>query len=174
MRQHKVSLKRLVELLSYDPITGLFRWKVRMSDRVGPGDSAGTLYPDGSRYILVDRVNHPAHVLARSFHYGEWPEGELEHSNGRKDDNRIENLREVPNQISLQNKKRRHSKVAGVSWNPESAKWRAEFSVDGRTVFLGDFESQAEAIAARQAAVLAEATLRSSSTALASSQSEIK
>ena len=54
---------------------------------------ADILADDGYRYVEIDGVRYRADELAFLFVTGKWPEGEIEHINGDRSDNRWENLR---------------------------------------------------------------------------------
>ena len=56
--------ERLKELLSYDPETGVFVWLTRPSSRINIGAVAGTLHPNGYRYIKINRKQFREHRLA--------------------------------------------------------------------------------------------------------------
>ncbi|WP_430318310.1 HNH endonuclease [Pseudomonas nitroreducens] len=81
------------ELLSYDGLTGEFRWKVKPARRISAGAVAGCLDGKGYWQIRVFGKRHFAHRLAWELFYGVKPTGEIDHKNGVKTDNRIENLR---------------------------------------------------------------------------------
>lgn len=84
--------------------------------------------------------------------YGSWPDGQIDHINGVRDDNRIENLRVV---TSAENHKNMAlgtastSGVAGVSWHERDARWRAHIKVGGRQKHLGNFRRFEDAVSAR-------------------------
>jgi hypothetical protein len=59
-----LTAERLRELLSYEPTTGLLRWKIRTSNRVRVGDVAGSSRVDGCRKIVIDGVSYLAQRLA--------------------------------------------------------------------------------------------------------------
>jgi hypothetical protein len=92
LKNRKLTLDRLKEVLSYDSITGIFSWKVKRK-RVNVGDRAGCLKPNGNRYINVDNETYVAQRLAWFYVNGEWP-GQLRFKNRNTDDCRIENLGE--------------------------------------------------------------------------------
>jgi len=83
---------------------------------------------------------------------GEWPKHNIDHRNGNGIDNRIENLRDVPQR---QNNKNKRPKVAtekqwGVRFN--QGQWQAQIRVDGVVRYLGGFRERHDAIAARKRA----------------------
>jgi len=49
-----ITAERLRDVLAYEKTTGLFRWRVRTSNRINIGDIAGSKHRDGFRKIAVD------------------------------------------------------------------------------------------------------------------------
>ncbi len=85
---------------------------------------------------------YKAHRIAWYLHYGEWPEGMIDHVNRNKNDNRIENLRLVSNRYNQHNTNKFNS---GAYWYPKLNKWRAQIGLENRTITLGYFEFEADA-----------------------------
>ena len=56
-------------------------------------NSNGSFDKDGYLIIKVKTKQFKAHRIAWLLNYGDWPEGELDHINRIRTDNRIENLR---------------------------------------------------------------------------------
>lgn len=85
------------EYLNYDPITGKIIWikRTSKSSRVAIGGSAGWDNGEGYICIEVNNIKYQAHRLAWYLYYGKWPKGQIDHINGIRDDNRVENLRDV-------------------------------------------------------------------------------
>jgi hypothetical protein len=114
---------------------------------------------DGVGYITVhinlgERIRIGGHKVAWFLHHGEWPEI-VDHINGDKTDNRITNLRSCTPSQNGRNKKissRNTSGKVGVTFYKRTQKWRAWFSIDGKTVSLGYHDTKHAAIAARVAA----------------------
>lgn len=106
----------------------------------------------GRLQALIDGQAHYVHRLVWVFHHGSWPTGQLDHVNGDKLDNRIENLREVTNAENAQNRR-----VRGVSFDHRKTErpWRARIMVNGRSTSLGYFDTEREAVARYQQAKLA-------------------
>lgn len=144
--------KRLLEVLNYNPETGLFTWKVsRGSARCG--DDAATSYRGGYLSIKIDKKNYYAHRIAWVYTYGEWPTGEVDHINRKRDDNRICNLQVVCKSENLQNYQKRKdssSGVRGVTYNKKSGRWSARIQVNKNRIDLGLYNSKEEAISARR------------------------
>ena len=141
--------------LSYDPETGIFTWK-DLPDKarsVKVGDLAGYL-DKSSGYIRI-KLNgrmYFAHRLAYLYMEGYFPEHEVDHINGRRSDNRWENLRHVSAVCNMQNMKvsaRNSSGVTGVSWHKQAQKWYAYAALHGKLIFLGLYPSRLEAALAR-------------------------
>ena len=139
---------RVRELLSYDPKTGLFTWKVRTSNRVKVGDQAGVRAVNGYIHISMDNYKFPAHRVAWFYVYGEWPPQFIDHINGVRDDNRLENLRLATVSQNTTNGVLRATNTSGyrgVSWSKEKQKWIASITKDRKQVNLGYFKTKEDA-----------------------------
>lgn len=86
---------RLLEALRYHPETGEFFWRIKTGKSVVIGKRAGSVDPNGFRYVRVDKKDFLAQRLAWFYVHGEWPAIKLRHDNGDRDDNRIANIIEV-------------------------------------------------------------------------------
>lgn len=140
MKRPLPSKAELERLLSYDPETGIFRWKVARG-RVRPGDIAGKTNKDGYRVIKVSQEYHYAHRLAWLFVTGSWPAGEIDHRNRRRADNRFDNLRDATRAQNLLNQPGRgRSGAKGVSWKKKARKWRVRVRIEGTPREIGLFD----------------------------------
>jgi hypothetical protein len=75
---------------------------------------------------------------------GEWPEHEVDHKNRDPSDNRWGNLRDATRSLNNTNAYLHANSTSGrkgASWNKQYQKWEAKISVNGRTHFLGRFDS---------------------------------
>jgi hypothetical protein len=146
----------LREYLAYDAITGEFTRRISTAPSVKVGDVAGS--SDG----LYTKINllgkrYYAHRLAWLYVYGVWPQNEVDHINGDKFDNRIENLREATRSQNCANRPAlatSKSGVKGVCWDARKRRWIAQIRVDGVSRIIGHFESQSAAKAAYDAAAV--------------------
>jgi len=138
----------LKKVLSYNPETGVFVWLVRPCKAVKAGDVAGCVEKRiGYNTIGISGKVYKAHRLAWLYVHGEWPTGLIDHINGKKDDNRIVNLRVVLADGNSQNvrkpNRRNKSGFMGVIFFQN--KWRATMSYKGKTKWLGDYATPEEA-----------------------------
>ncbi|CAH0445688.1 hypothetical protein LMG10661_01872 [Ralstonia syzygii subsp. syzygii] len=142
------TIERVATLLTYDQTTGIFTWKVAKG-RVHKGSPAGAVLSNGYIGIRIDGVRYLAHRLAWLLIHGEWPQGEIDHINGSRHDNRIENLRDVPRSLNQQNQTRPQSSnttgALGVSRADAKGRFRARIFNDGRQHHLGTFKTVEEA-----------------------------
>jgi len=131
--------------LNYDSITGIFTRKISKSNSVKINDVAGTKRKDEYLHISIFNKNYLAHRLAWLYVYGEMPKNMIDHINGIKDDNRIENLRDIIKKTNNQNQKIAHkrskSKILGVDWKESHKKWCARISVNNKKKHLGYFDT---------------------------------
>jgi hypothetical protein len=153
-----LELAELKRQLRYEPETGKFFWLVRNSNRQMIGDEAGPKNRNSHGYqtINVGGVAYKAHRLAWFYITGEWPD-QIDHINGVRDDNRIENLRNVTGQQNTHNQRTAHvnssTGVLGVIAKP-SGKFAAEIRVNGKKKHIGTFPSISLAKAAYDEAKL--------------------
>lgn len=142
-------------MLSYDPETGVFRWRRRNGSRCEVGQEAGSVDRYGYILIRVDKTLLRAHRLAWQYVHGNPPASEIDHINGAPSDNRIANLRLASRSQNIANAKRSRANTSGakgVYWCRQQQKWRARITVDRRSHHLGHFSNIADAQAAYLAA----------------------
>ncbi len=145
----------VVDLLEYQPLTGQFRWKKCPQNRWSGNEFAGSKTKDGYQIICIKGKKYLSHRLAWFWVYGSWPEGQIDHINHDRLDNRIENLRVVTLQENRKNQrlsKANTSGQIGVHWATRDKRWRAAIQVKGKMMGLGDYKTFKEAVEARKAA----------------------
>ncbi len=151
----KLEAERLRELLHYDPETGVFTWRVHRGFKAQPGKIAGKVDKRGYRLITVDCKSYWAHRLAWLYMTGAWPKDGVDHRDLVKDNNSWGNLRQATASQNQANRRCRcdsRSGLKGVTWHPQSGKWRAYIRHDGRFHHLGLFDAPETAHAAYLAA----------------------
>lgn len=140
----EISQERLLELLSFDEITGLF---VRNVTRGGQkkGVVAGSFDKVGYWLVRVDGYLYFGHHLAWLAFYGVMP-NEIDHINGNKSDNRISNLREVSRSINMGNVVRKGRGIMqGVRYDKRYSKYQARLMTKGKSLHLGMFDTAEDA-----------------------------
>lgn len=143
-----LTFERLREVLSYEPDTGLFRWKIRNGPRIKVGDIAGSKDRKGYIRIQVDRKIYGANRLAWLYTYGELSDMQIDHINNIKDDNRVNNLRLATNRQNRQNSSGWSKSVSGrkgVYPSPGTNRWQAIIGLPSGIQRLGVFETKEEA-----------------------------
>jgi hypothetical protein len=173
--RNEINPSTLRELLQYDPAMGQLFWRNRperyFADTQKHSSSRNAAWwngrfagkrackPDAHRGYLrvcIFGDEYPAHRVIWAIEKGEWPLGSLDHIDGDKSNNRIENLREAT--VAENNRNRANfgrSKYRGVSWRTAQSCWVAAIKTDRKVTFLGTFRNEEEAaIAYDQAAVL--------------------
>jgi len=138
----------------YDPETGSLTWKRREELTRGDknhnaqfaGQECGCI--DSHGYRVISYSHHgsrhilKSHRIAWFIATGVIPEGDIDHVNRNRADNRIENLRVVSRSINNRNssmQRNNKSGITGVYWDKSTEKWRANAQVDGRTRHVGYF-----------------------------------
>lgn len=119
------------------------------------GKEAFTANLNGYRQGEIFGRHSKAHRVLWLLYTGKWPSADIDHINGIRSDNRIENLRVVSRAENLKNQRLRTnntSGVTGVSWDKRSGKWHAHIQVNVRRKHIGYFTKISDAIAARKAA----------------------
>ena len=147
---HK-GMEHLKTHLRYDPDTGLFTWLQPTSNRVKVGAQAGKLRKDGYVSIGLNGQQILAHRLAWLYTHGNWPAKEIDHINRNRQDNRIDNLRDVTrseNALNIGPHADGSSGFRGVSWDKIRKGWRVQLRINGKQTYVGVFKNIDEAISA--------------------------
>ena len=150
-KSESISFDRLNEVLEFDTSVKHFRWKVSTGSRAVIGDIAGNLNPIGYWKIMIDRKQYLEHRLVWFFHHKTWSIKELDHINGIRHDNRIENLREATRQQNNFNRgSGKNNKSTGhKNIQPNGSGYRVSCGLNYKNVYLGTFRTIEEAITIR-------------------------
>lgn len=148
MAKADLTAQQVRELFVYDAATGTI---ARRDGRRG-GRPAGSINENGYRRVYIQGFGYyTAHRIIWLYHYGDWPKI-IDHINGKRSDNRIENLREVSTILNNQNltsaKAQNVSGLLGVS-KRGNGKFTATIKANlaGRTVqlYLGLYNTAEDA-----------------------------
>lgn len=142
----KIQIESFLKIIKYDPETGNLVW-MECKGNAAKGSIAGTINNKGYVEIGLDSHSYLAHRLIWWLYYGVWPTGPIDHVNGLKSDNRIENLRQADAQINSQNRRlASRNCVSGLLGAHKSGnRWRGSIVVDGKRVNLGSYADPKDA-----------------------------
>ena len=101
--------KELKLKLNYDSNTGYFTKIIFHKKRGIIKSIYSGLNIEGYIQISINDKLYKGHRLAWFYVHGAWPKDQIDHVNGKRDDNRLENLRECTNAQNSQNKTKPHS-----------------------------------------------------------------
>lgn len=129
----------------YDNNTGHIHWKDGAVNTKKEGAIAGSLKPDGYVYVGIRNKVYSVHRAIYYMFTGDQPE-EIDHIDGNKSNNKIENLRPANRFKNNMNKsifKNNKTGIKGVSIHKN--KYRAQCYKNGVNVYLGLYETLEEA-----------------------------
>jgi len=146
-----ITQELLEEILEYKHITGELTWKIVANNNGATiGDTAGTVSRYGYRKIVYKRKEYSEHRLAWALYYGKFPDGEIDHINHNKVDNRIDNLRDVDRAKNMRNKsKYKNNKTGFTGVEKRGGPYIACFRRGGRIINLGSYKNLSDAVKAR-------------------------
>lgn len=144
-----VTQNKLRELFDYDSSTGIMRWKQRRRG-VRRTLIAGCISVQNNHphiIIGIDNKIYLMHRLVWLYVYGVWPTYFIDHINGDSTDNRIANLRDIPQSLNMQNRKgaTRRNKIGLAGVHARDGKFRASVRLNGKAIHLGVFDTKESA-----------------------------
>ena len=165
------SQERLRELFDYESNTGNLIWKVRpeshfknqrgcnIFNAMYANKVAGSINKaTGYRYISIDNVNYLAHRLTYAYVHGACPfDKQIDHRDGDRLNNRIENLRVCSSSENRHNRGKHCTNTTGfkgVSWQKRCQKFTAAIFINGKRKHLGYFTTAEQAAATYKSAAI--------------------
>ena len=142
-----ITQSRLHELVTYNPITGLFTSNTN-------GHAFERLSVWGYVIFSLDNRQYRSHRLAFLYMTGSIPDV-IDHKNRIRNDNRWTNIRSSTKQDNARNAKVSKSnqlKHQGITKVKKTGKYVARVTVDGKYIHLGTFTTLKDAISARNKA----------------------
>lgn len=138
------------EIPSQEDLLKVFRYNQTIGLLTRNGAAAGhKRSKDGYICVGFRRHQYLAHRLIWVMVHGVIPTGmQIDHSNGVRDDNRLENLRLVDRSGNARNQKmhwNNTSGASGVTWHAKVNKWQAQVKIGNCNHYLGLFKDLDEA-----------------------------
>jgi hypothetical protein len=110
--------------------------------RVKIGQKLG--YKSNEGYVILGFNNkyYLAHRLIFIMHYGYIPQ-QIDHIDGNRANNLIENLREATNSQNCHNSKKKITNTSGyknVTWRKDRSKWLVNIVINNKNVYFGSYD----------------------------------
>ena len=124
----------------------LYRKKT-VGSRAIKGQIAGSILKDGYRQVKIGHKSYKVHRIIFLMKYGYLPE-QVDHINGNRSDNCLENLRPATNATNQYNRKPQKSNTTGhknIHWCNRSQRYVVSFRVNGKLSSYGYFKDIKEA-----------------------------
>lgn len=167
MISHPIGIELLRRLVRDEPWNGHLFWIPRPLDmfptpRNGrwwntrfAGQRAGNVNREGYIKLMIFNHAYSGHRVMWALCWGEWPTMQIDHINGVKTDNHIENLRLVTQSENCRNMKLPSDNTSGhmgVIRSKDKKRWYARIWAEGRSIQLGTFDTVEAAGKARKSA----------------------
>ena len=145
----EVEARDLQAAFSYDPDTGVFRWRISPNRRIPAGSVAGGRALNGYKYLALNGRKYLAARVAWLFVHGYWPAENIDHVSRDKTDNRLSNLRLASvAQNNANSRTRRHNRSGLKGVSARGNKFAAFVTIGRKQHYLGTFLDARQAHAA--------------------------
>jgi len=116
-------------------------WSYRKNDWLKPGINSSGYYHVILYKNKIKKAHYVHRLLAQAYLEKYSKDLHIDHIDGDRLNNKLENLRIVTHQQNQWNR----TKAKGFSWNKVAEKWQAQIKVNSKDKHLGYFNSEAEA-----------------------------
>jgi hypothetical protein len=146
MAQQILPQEELHRLFDYKD--GNLYWKIKPANRTNIGDVVGCI--DKHNLYIRSRYKEKCYLVHRlifAWHYGYYPKM-IDHIDGNRSNNKIENLRAAENSSNQWNQKLHSKNTSGyknVVYNKFKKVWVCRFKVNGKHIMKGYFKTPEEA-----------------------------
>lgn len=133
----------------FDYQNGFLVWK-KSAGTIKAGKKVESVSNRGYVVVQVGGKRYLAHRIIWLLLNGQIPVM-IDHIDGNKQNNLIENLREVNNTLNHWNERKRSTNKSGhkgVWWHKQSRRWEAACRVNGKQITIGRFERIEDAVEA--------------------------
>jgi hypothetical protein len=147
--------------LSYEEAIRIFEyrdgklyWRIKPRYQTCIGTEAGYVNKRGYRAVGWNKRLYRAHRIVFLMHYGYMPE-QIDHINGNRDDNRIENLREATASQNQWNRGANIKNATGhknIKWVDRLKKFVVAIAIEKRSKHIGVYADLESALQAASAA----------------------
>jgi hypothetical protein len=142
MNSSEITQSYIKSIFYYE--NGNLFWKIKKSKKTVIGTKAGTKTAklDDYKRVRMDKKDYLLHRIVFLYHFGYLPKY-VDHIDGIKTNNLIENLRECDQSENMCNVKKlttNSSGIKGVSWRKDTSKWRARVRFRNKEFFIGYFD----------------------------------
>jgi len=138
--KEKLSEQYIIKNLSYDKDTGSITRIVKYKDNLIKDAGSNK---DGYICIRIGGKLLRSHRIAWFLHYGEWPNGIIDHIDRDKKNNKIENLRVVSFRENNKNSKRSDNIFRGVVL--KSGTYRSRLTINKKYIPIGSYKCRYQA-----------------------------
>jgi hypothetical protein len=138
---HSILTQELVQSL-FEYKDGELYWKVNKGS-AKIGDKTGSLHHSGYLCIQINSKTYLAHRVIFLYHHGFLPQY-IDHIDGNKSNNKIENLREATiqqNGFNTKLYKTSTSGIKGVDWSKKAKKWQVRVQINNKRKYFGIYEN---------------------------------
>jgi len=142
------------KIFYYDAESGMLLWRNGNGRNVNPWQQANSLNSSGYYAVKIQNKSYRVHRLIWLYVNGKFPDGDIDHKNRIRNDNRLCNLRDVSRTDNAQNislPKHNKSGHIGVSWIKSHNCWTVYVKVNKKNKWLGYYKNLDDAVAARKA-----------------------